>query len=352
MDTANHFSLLEMIEHPAFCVRDGIIIRSNKAAQYKLFEENKSIADFLPDNGDAYAAFDGGCLYLNVTSACVTCGASVTRIDDFDLFVMDTEGQKLEAYALASQQLKVPLCNIVTLLETILAEDKEYHEQSGNLRQNVYQLSRVINNMADASWLRLDSTANLEQTDYISLFREIMEKMKHLTQASGCILEFTNLTEPATGLADRELLLRAVSNIVANSIKFSPKGSLIRASLTKKDDYLYFSVSDPGDSQSARCNVFTRYLRPAVLDDIRYGLGLGMAIIHSVAIDHGGTVLVDTPKEGGTRVTMSLSLRTSENLLLKTPITLPGNNYTAGLDAGLVEFADVLPADVFQNINP
>lgn len=352
MEPTNHFSLLEMIEHPAFCVQDGIIIRANKAAKYKLFEENKAIIDFLPDNGADYAAFNGGCLYLNITSACVTCGASVTRIDDFDLFVLDTEGQKLEAYALASLQLKVPLCNIVAVLETILAEDKTFHAQAGNLRQSVYQLSRVVNNMADASWLRLDSTANFEQTDFRALFREIMEKMELLTQSAGCSLEFTNLSEPATALADRDLLLRAVSNIISNAIKFSPKGSLIRASLTKKDDFLFFSVSDPGDEQAARCNVFTRYMRPAVLEDIRYGLGLGMEIIHSVATDHGGTVLVDTPHEGGTRVTMSLSLRNRGNLFLKTPITLPGNNYVAGLDAGLVEFADVLPPNFFQDLKP
>ena len=351
MDTANHFSLLEMIEHPAFCVRDGVIICANKAAKGKLFEEGDPVASFLPVDGAAYKAFSGGCLYLNITSASVTCGASVTRIEDFDLFVLDSEGSKLEAYALASLQLKIPLCNIVSLLEDLIVGDKQYDARSGELRHNVYQLSRIVNNMADASWLRLDSNAQPETTDLFDLFDEIMEKMNTLVTAAGCHLEFQNLQEPVSSLADRELLLRAVSNILSNAVKFSPKGSVIRASLTRTGDFVYFTVSDPGDAQQARCNVFTRYLRPAVIEDRRHGLGLGMAIIHAVAVDHGGTVLVDTPECGGTRVTMSLAIRQSSELRLRTPTQLPGRDYTAGLDAGLVEFSEVLPARHYKNVN-
>lgn len=350
MDTSNHFSLLEMIEHPAFCVRHGIIIRANKAAKHKLFEVGENVMTFLPKDGAAYEAFTGGCLYLNITSAHVTCGASVTRIEDFDLFVLDTEGAKLEAYALASLQLKMPLCNIVNILEELIVGDKQYEAQSGNLRQNVYQLSRIITNMADADWLRQDSNVRLEATEFAGLFWEIMEKMDTMVEAAGCHLEFQNLTEPVTGLADRDLLQRAISNILSNAIKFSPKGSVIRASLAQKEDHLYFSVTDPGDAQEARCNVFTRYLRPAVIEDKRHGLGLGMAIVHAVATDHGGTVLVDSPENGGTRVTMSISLRMHGSSMVRTPVQLPGNDYAAGLDSTLLEFADVLPPTAFKNI--
>ena len=166
MDIANHFNLLEMIEHPAFCVRDNIIVRANRAASQKLFEEGKSILPFLREDRSAYEAFDGGCLYLRVTSADVTIGASVTRIDDFDLFIIDTEGAKLEAFALAALQLKMPMCNIVNLMEELIVGDKQYEKRSGSLRQNVYQLSRIIGNMSDADWLRSDSSAQLEMTDF------------------------------------------------------------------------------------------------------------------------------------------------------------------------------------------
>lgn len=350
MDRANHFSLLEMIEHPAFCVQDGIVVRANKAAQHKLFQEGEKVMDYLPQDGDAYATFNGGCMYLNVQSHDISYGASVTRIDDFDLFLLDTEGAKLEAFALASQQLKTPLCNIVSALEDLFIGDMKYDLQYDHLRRNIHQLSRIICNMSDANWLRLDSSAQLEPTEFAGFFQELMEKMSALTEAAGYVLEFQNLTEPVIGLADRELLLRAVSNILSNAIKFSPKGSLIQVSVVKKGTFLHLSITDPGHEQNARCDVFTRYLRPAVIEDSRYGIGLGMKIVHSVAIDHGGTVLVDTPEGGGTRVTMTIAIRQSDELVMRSPIQLPGRSYTAGLDAGLVEFSEVLPAAAYRDI--
>ena len=349
MEFANHFSLLDMIEHPAFCVQDGIIVRANKAAQHRLLLEGKNVMEFLICDGHAYAEFQGGCLYLNITTANITCGASVTRIEDFDLFVLDSEGPKLEAYALASLQLKVPLCNIVNILEELMHTDRQFDERVGYLRQNLYKLNRIILNMSDASWYRMDSTAHHEATDFTNLFHEIMEQMTNLTSETGHELIFLNLTEHVIGSADRERIQRAVSNIISNAIKFSPKGSLIHAQLVKKGDFLQFIVSDSGDSQEARCNVFTRYMRTATIEDGRHGLGLGMAIVHAVAIDHGGTVLVDTPETGGTRVTMTMSIHNNDTLLMRTPVKTPSRSYAAGLDTSLLEFADVLPADAFKD---
>lgn len=351
MDTANHFSILDVVERPAFCVRDGIIVCANKWAKSYLFDVGRKISDFLLTDEEAYTAFNGGCLYLNLTSAQITSGASVTRIEDFDLFVVDTESPQLEAFALAATQLKIPMCNLVNIAESMMDEDPVYAEHRGHLRQYIYQLSRIINNMSDVNWLRNASSARHESTNFCAVFAEIMEKMDIMVTAAGCKLVFENLEESVSGAADWELLLRAVSNIMANAVKFSPKGSLIQARLVKKDKYLHFSVTDPGGSQDARCNVFTRFARNASAEDARHGIGLGMAIIHSVATDHGGTVLVDSTEDGHTRVTMTIAIRRAVRTGLKTPVQLPVNNYTSGLDISLVEFSEVLPPDAFDSLS-
>lgn len=347
MDIANHWGILDMLQRPAFCVRDGRIVRANDFARSLLFEEGMEISQFLRTDQEAYHAFQSGCLYLNVTSAEITSGASVTRIEDFDLFVIDSESPQLKAFSLAAGQLKMPLCNLVNMLENLAEQDPQYAAQRGKFRKELYQLGRIINNMSDADWLRSESSARKEPTDFRALFAEIMEKMDTMVTAAGCRLEFTNLTNEVMGNADRELLLRGVSNILSNAVKFSPKGSVICASLTQKDKYLHFSVTDPGDSQETRCDVFTRYARHAGIEDSRRGLGLGMSIIHSIATDHGGTVLVESLPES-TRVTMTIYASPVKHVPVHTPVMLPTNNYTGGLDVSLVEFADVLPAEAFD----
>lgn len=350
MDVANHLSILDMIDQPAFCVRDGVILRANRSAQSHLFREGCQIADFLFQDAQAYADFQGGCLYLNVTSANITSGASVTRIEDFDLFVVDAERPQLEAFGLAAAKLKIPTCNLVNLADAVISEDPRYAAMRGQLRQQIYQISRIVNNMSDINWLREEDAGNHENTEFSSFFAELMEKMQYMTTAAGYMLEFENLPQNVSGLADRELLQRAVSNILSNAIKFSPKDSLIRAQLVQKGKYLHFTVTDPGHAQNERCNVFTNFTRFTAVEDGRNGLGLGMAIIHCVASCHGGTVLVDTPPEGGTRVTMTIHLRKRSRLTVRTTIQLPATDYTAGLDPALVEFADVLSAEAFEKL--
>lgn len=350
MDIANHVSIIDMIERPAFCVQDGVIVRANKCANDHLFEVGKPVSDFLPVDSEAYEAFQGGYLYLNVTSAHVTSGATVTRIEDFDLFIVDSELPQLEAFSLAATQLKVPLCNLVNIAESMDQNDPQYATQRGHLRKQIYQLSRVVNNMSDVNWLRNESSAKLEATEFSALFGEIMEKMEIMVKAAGYELQFQNLEQPVTGAADRELLLRAVSNILSNAVKFSPKGSLIKVCLVKRGKFLRFIVTDPGSMQDSRCNVFTNFVRYNGLEDARYGLGLGMSIIHAIAVDHGGTVLVDKPKKGGTRVTMTIDLGKTVPPTLRTPVQLPLNNYTAGLDISLVEFSDVLSPEAFETL--
>lgn len=349
MDIANHWGILDMVQQPAFCVRNGQIIRANDFARSLLFEEGMEISKFLRTDQEAYAAFQGGCLYLSVTSAEITSGASVTRIEDFDLFMIDSESPQLKAFSLAAAQLKMPLCNLVNMLENLANQDPQYAAQRSQFRKELYQLSRVVNNMSDADWLCSESSAHMEPTEFRALFAEIMEKMDTMVTAAGSHLEFTSLPNEVIGNADRELLLRGVSNILSNAVKFSPKGSVIVANLSLKDKYLYFSVTDPGDSKEARCDVFTRYARHAGIEDSRRGLGLGMSIIHSVATDHGGTVLVES-LPNGTRVTMTIYASIPKQVPVHTPVMLPINNYTGGLDVSLVEFADMLPAEAFDTL--
>ena len=86
-------------------------------------------------------------------------------------------------------------------------------------------------------------------------------------------------------------------------------------------------------------------MREPAIEDSRFGLGLGMTLIRSVAADHGGTVLLEQSQ--GTRVAMTIAIRKEASGTLRTPKLRIGD-YAGGRDLGLLEFSDSLPTSAYE----
>ena len=70
-----------------------------------------------------------------------------------------------------------------------------------------------------------------------------------------------------------------------------------------------------------------------------------MVLVRAVATLHGGTVLIDRSKEGGTRITMTLQQRSRTESKVRSP--LMRIDYAGERDHGLQELADVLPSSLY-----
>lgn len=349
MDQHNNINpLLEWIERPAFCVCDNKIIQANQAAQRRFITVGSAASEYLGTDYAAYTAFTGGCLYLTVTAAGVSYGAAVNRQDDLDIFILDqNDTPELQALALAAQKLRVPLSNVMAGVE-LLEVSPENKTLAGQLNQGLYQLQRLICNMSDASRYS-NSHAHMEVTDLGAVFDEIMEKLMTLTGSSGYTLHYTGLSQTVIGLADREMLTRAVNNLISNAMKFSPKGTELKAGLTRSRNLLSFTVQDQGSGidQDARANLFTRFTREPGIEDVHYGMGLGMTLVRCAATAHGGTVLIDQPNGQGTRVTLTIAIQNAGSRTVRTPVLLPIGDYAGGRDHALLELSEVLPPELY-----
>ena len=96
---------------------------------------------------------------------------------------------------------------------------------------------------------------------------------------------------------------RAVSNLLDNAAKWSPPGGTI--DVVVRDGELVVRDRGPGISEEDVPFVFDRFYRAPSARSMP-GSGLGLAIVRQVAEAHGGTVSVEAPEDGGTRMRLKL----------------------------------------------
>jgi light-regulated signal transduction histidine kinase (bacteriophytochrome) len=343
-------TLLDKMIQPVFCVKEYTVIQANAAARQMFIQPGLDIRPLLNPSSEEYEQYSGGCLYLSLSIGGQTVSCCVQRLDDLDIFELDTgsDSAALRSLALAAGELRKPLgtalSNTAALLED--SENPETRLQLAQLNRGLYQIMRILGNMSDAE----DASAlcRLETVNISGVLKEIIEKSAHMLAYSGMELDYNGLSEPIYALADRSQLERAVLNILSNAAKFSPKGSCIRVSLTRRGRTLRLTVQDNGSgiAEAVMTSLFRRYLRQPGIEDSRFGLGLGIRMVHSIALQHGGTLLVSPATTGGTQIVMTLAIREKDHNRMCRPV-FP-IDYSGGFDHSLVELADVLPAELFD----
>lgn len=338
--------MLDLVTVPGFCVKNNQIIKCNTAAQGLFLTPGTDIRDLLITGKEEYCAFQGGCLCLSLSCQGNTWGASVTRTQEADIFLLEQNPfqPELQALALAARELRSPLSNTMLITGQLLQQNPEEREAHARLNRGLHQLLRIIDNMSDAEYWY--AGACQETRNITSLMGEILEKAGQMAEVAGIRLEYTLPEERIFTLCSAEQLERAVLNMLSNAMKFTPKGGTVSVSMSRQGNTLRISMRDSGSgiADDILRTVFTRYLRRPVIEDGRQGIGLGMVLIRNTATSHGGTVLIDRPEEGGTRVTLTIAIRSNAGNL-GTHITRP---LAGGYDPALIYLADVLPPELYD----
>jgi signal transduction histidine kinase len=134
--------------------------------------------------------------------------------------------------------------------------------------------------------------------------RELLESVRRTFEPRALEAGLSLVMEPTgvdVGLlgADPDRLLQALENLVANAIKFSPRGSEIRLAGRREGGPYVLEVLDqgPGIPEKDRERLFEAFSQLEGGDP--RGAGLGLAIVKGVAEAHGGRVeIVSAPGEG------------------------------------------------------
>ena len=203
----------------------------------------------------------------------------------------------------ASHELRTPLTALRTNIESLELFDAipetERREMIRDIRLEVEELSTLTAELVDLATDQMQSAEQIGTVDLLALTRDVAQRAR---RRSGRTIDVSDGGgNSIDGFSNQ--LLRAVSNLVDNAIKYSPAGSSIEISV----DGGSVRVRDhgPGIAEKDLPHIFERFYRSI---DARSapGSGLGLAIVADAVNRHQGTVFAANAPDGGAIVGFDL----------------------------------------------
>lgn len=214
---------------------------------------------------------------------------------------------------IVSHDLRNPVNAVKMLTGAILGTERssplplDVIEYSTIIRQASEQMDSLIRDLLDvtrieAGALKVETTP----TDVGELLEDALGTLSPVANEKSIQLELSTDSGLPMVAADRERIRQALSNLIGNSVKFSPRGTVIDLHAGRKDGEVVVSVCDrgPGMNEEQLSHVFDRFWQSRRTD--REGAGLGLTITRGIIEAHGGRIWVESREGSGTKFFFTL----------------------------------------------
>lgn len=236
----------------------------------------------------------------------------------------------------AAHELRTPLAVLQTNLEVFEKKQKpemvEYQQLFTMIKEQTARLSQLVGTLLDMTNLK-----SIPRTDHVSLEElvdEVFCDLDPVAEKAGISIHFddsssqdlhTDVHTPDASALNNNirnitgsyvLLYRAVYNLVENAIKYNRPNGSVTVSVKEKNGQAMILVKDTGIgiSPENQKKIFDPFFR---VDKSRSramgGAGLGLALVDSIAREHGGSVKVLESNEKGSIIALMLPVSSLEN---------------------------------------
>ncbi|HEU0176489.1 MAG TPA: CHASE2 domain-containing protein [Blastocatellia bacterium] len=216
---------------------------------------------------------------------------------------------------LVTHEMKTPLTAIKGMSEVMMKFDpgaEKRREMSAAINEATQRMARMIDDYLDLT--RLESGAREPRLAFHrieSLVEQNLLLLDPVAARRGVTLIRKLSPDLPPILADADLLARALTNLVANAIKYSPIDTDVLISVQAGEDNLFIAVADQGYGipPEHQASIFEKFFRvPSVEDAETPGTGLGLALVREIAELHSGRVTVESEPGVGSIFTLRLPL--------------------------------------------
>lgn len=236
----------------------------------------------------------------------------------------------------AAHELRTPLAVLQTNLEVFEKKQEpemvEYQQLFTMIKEQTARLSQLVGTLLDMTNLK-----SVPRTDHVSLEElvdEVFCDLDPIAEKAGISIHFddsssqdwhTDVHTPDASALNNNirnitgsyvLLYRAVYNLVENAIKYNRPNGSVTVSVKEKNGQAMILVKDTGIgiSPENQKKIFDPFFR---VDKSRSramgGAGLGLALVDSIAREHGGSVKVLESNEKGSIIALMLPVSSLKN---------------------------------------
>jgi signal transduction histidine kinase len=212
----------------------------------------------------------------------------------------------------ASHELRTPLAITRAAIETQLERKSPTRDQWRDMSERVLSSTerseRLITSLLLLARVERGGQAR-EVVDLGHVAKEVLEEAR--PEAAKEKVELNARIEPVTVTGDAALLRRMVANLIENAVRYNQPNGFVILSLKPQDDRAQLAVMN--SSAPLSLETLTEMFEPFRRgNDSRTrssrGSGLGLSIVRSIAVAHGGTVGAESMDGIGVQVTVELPL--------------------------------------------
>lgn len=288
-------------------------VASLERAMTKAIMNGKTVTDRTN-----YLTKDGSLLPVSVTvSPIILNGRPVGAVEVFRDVTKENEidNMKSEFISIASHQLRTPLTSVKTYAHLLVSgyQGELSHEQLEFMKiilTSVERMSDLIDILLDVSRIEAGKIEIvLKKTDINKLVSDIIRELEPAAREKNILLECLQPKKPLMAKVDQLLTTEVLTNLLSNSIKYTPKKGTVTLSIGKKGKDISFKVKDTGYGipKSDQDRIFTKFFRA---DNISRrepsGSGLGLYMVKKIIENMGGTINFESAEKQGTTFTVTI----------------------------------------------
>jgi signal transduction histidine kinase len=194
--------------------------------------------------------------------------------------------------------------------------DQEIGEFLGDIESTTKNSLELLENLLE--WARTQSGGIRFNPVKLNLGKLVQEILKSAGDIAGNKkIQITSTVNSQSIVADRNMLLLIIRNLVSNAIKFTPVGGQISIFSDMVDSSIKISVADNGvgidqNKIEQLFRIDHKVSTPGTQNEL--GNGLGLILCQEFIQQHGGEIGIDSSPEKGTTVWFTLPLKKDFNL--------------------------------------